>query len=249
MKIVYHSACEAVYARDPAAKEGRMESIVNGLPSDLVFVTPEPASDADVLLVHSSFHLEDIRRSPEVYDAALLAAGGAIKAADIALSGEPAFGLIRPPGHHANPDHCWGFCYFNNVAISVARLRKEGKIDTALILDFDLHFGDGTESIFSTVPEVTYFHPESRSRQEFVDIISAFLYEHEANIIAVSAGFDRHEEDWGGLLRTDDYRTIGGLVKRFAERACQGRRYGVLEGGYNHNVLGANVSAFVDGMS
>jgi acetoin utilization deacetylase AcuC-like enzyme len=65
----------------------------------------------------------------------------------------------------------------------------------------------------------------------------------------VSAGFDRHIQDWGRLLNTDDYLTIGKLVEAFAEKKCGGRRFGVLEGGYNHDVLGSNVHAFLDGMS
>ena len=94
-----------------------------------------------------------------------------------------------------------------------------------------------------------YHHPEDRSRQEFVDGIARFLEEQKADIIAVSAGFDRGVEDWGGLLTTEDYQTIGKLVKEFSLKVCQGRRYGVLEGGYNHGVLGQNVKAFLDGMS
>jgi acetoin utilization deacetylase AcuC-like enzyme len=66
--------------------------------------------------------------------------------------------------------------------------------------------------------------------------------------VAISAGFDRHEADWGRMLTTEDYCTIGELVKEFAARVCQGRRYGVLEGGYNHQVLGRNVKALLDGM-
>jgi acetoin utilization deacetylase AcuC-like enzyme len=185
----------------------------------------------------------------QTYEVALLAAGGAIKAAELAMSGEPAFGLIRPPGHHASPDSCWGFCFFNNVAISVAKLREEGKINRAVILDFDLHFGDGTDNIFGRVLEVDYHHPEDRTRQQFVDGIARFLDRQSADIIAVSAGFDRHVDDWGGLLTTEDYQTMGKLVKEFSDRVCQGRRYGVLEGGYNHDVLGKNVRAFVEGMS
>ena len=143
----------------------------------------------------------------------------------------------------------WGFCFFNNMAISLARLRQDGIIETAVILDIDLHFGDGTENIFRNVPEVVYFHPEHRDRQGFIDSISGFLENRKADIIAVSAGFDRHEEDWGGQLTTGDYKTIGQLVKEFSERVCQGRRYGVLEGGYNHDVLGKNVAALIEGMS
>jgi len=53
----------------------------------------------------------------------------------------------------------------------------------------------------------------------------------EYDILAVSAGFDRHVDDWGGFLETEDYRKIGGLVKHYAQKHCQGRRFGVLEGG------------------
>ena len=249
MKIVYHPRYQEVYASDPAAKAGRMESILKALSPDFELVTPEPASTTDVKLVHSNWHISGIQKLVDTYEVALLAAGGAIEAAHLAVSGEPAFALIRPPGHHASPDHCWGFCFFNNVAVSIAKLRQEALVNTALILDIDLHFGDGTENIFSSMQEIAYFHPESRDRQGFVDSISLFLSEHTADIIAVSAGFDRHEEDWGGQLATEDYAAIGKLVKEFSERACQGRRFGVLEGGYNHDVLGRNVKAFLDGMS
>jgi acetoin utilization deacetylase AcuC-like enzyme len=248
MKVVYHPRYEEVYAGDPAAATGRMESILKELPSTIEMAVPEPASVSDIKLVHSDWHIADIQRSSHLYEIALLAAGGALKAAELAVSGEPAFGVIRPPGHHASPDHCWGFCFFNNMAISIARLRQEGAINSAVILDIDLHFGDGTDNIFSSVFGVTYFHPEHRDRQGFVDSISAFLANQKADIIAVSAGFDRHVEDWGGQLTTRDYQNIGKLVKEFSERVCMGRRYGLLEGGYNHDVLGKNVAAFIEGM-
>jgi acetoin utilization deacetylase AcuC-like enzyme len=249
VKVVYHPRFEEVYSGDPAARAGRMGSIVHELPAGIDVVAPEPASTADIGLVHSSWHIGDVMRDPQVYEAAMLAAGGALEAARLAMTGEPAFALIRPPGHHASPDHCWGFCFFNNVAISVAKLRQNLAIHTALILDIDLHFGDGTESIFSGVPEVTYFHPEARDRGAFVESIADFLDASTADLIAVSAGFDRHEDDWGSQLATEDYHAIARLVNGFSERACGGRRYAVLEGGYNHAVLGRNVRAFIEGMS
>ena len=249
MKVVYHPRYEEVYASDPAARAGRMESIIREVSPHFDVVTAGPATASDVGLVHSDKHIKYIQGMALTYEIALLAAGGAIKAAELAAGGEPAFALIRPPGHHASRDHCWGFCFFNNIAISIARLRKEGKIKTAVILDIDLHFGDGTDNIFDGTPEVVYFHPDGRDRQEFVDGISRFLTQTEADIVAVSAGFDRHEQDWGGLLKTEDYETIGKLVKEYAQRVCQGRRYGALEGGYNHDVIGANVNALLRGMS
>lgn len=226
-----------------------MESILKEVSPYFEIVAAEAAPVDDIALVHSDEHIGYIQRTGLTYEIALLAAGGAIKAAELVISGEPAFGLIRPPGHHASRDHCWGFCFFNNMAISIAKLKKEGKIRTAVILDIDLHFGDGTANVFQGMPEVVYFHPEGRDRLEFVDTISQFLTRAKADVVAVSAGFDRHEDDWGGLLRTEDYETIGKLVKGFAQRECRGRRYGVLEGGYNHDVLGMNVKALLEGMA
>lgn len=248
MKLVYHPRYLEVYARDPAAAPGRIESILREVSHDYELVAPEPASVEDIKLVHTEWHISEIKAMSHVYEVALLAAGGAIKAAELAMSGEPAFGLIRPPGHHASPGSCWGFCFFNNIAISIAKLRKEDKINRAVILDFDLHYGDGTDNIFSHVAEVVYYHPKGRNNKEFVDTIERFLEKQKADIIAVSAGFDRAVDDWGGLLTTEDYRSIGELAKEFSERVCSGRRYGVLEGGYNHEVLGRNVKAFLDGM-
>jgi acetoin utilization deacetylase AcuC-like enzyme len=249
MKVVYHPRYEEVYASDPAAAAGRMESIIKEVWPHFESVMAEPATIGDISLVHSDEHIKYVQRMALTYEIALLAAGGAIRAAELAAGSEPAFALIRPPGHHASRDHCWGFCFFNNMAISIAKLRKEGKIETAVIVDIDLHFGDGTANIFENIPQVIYFHPEGRNRQEFVDGVSRFLAQTKADVVAVSAGFDRHEEDWGGLLKTEDYETIGKLVKECAERVCQGNRYGVLEGGYNHNVLGRNVKALLKGMS
>ncbi len=64
----------------------------------------------------------------------------------------------------------------------------------------------------------------------------------------VSAGFDRHENDWGGLLRTEDYQSIGRRLREYAERVFDGKRYAVLEGGYNLEVLGQNGKSLLLGM-
>jgi len=249
MKVIFHERFYEEYAADPAAAEGRMEAIVKALGKDFEFLAPLPASDKDLALVHTLNQIDRIKRSRHTYEVGLLSAGGAILASQIAWEGNPAFGLIRPPGHHASPDSCWGFCFFNNVAIAVKRLMKEGKVKKALILDFDLHYGDGTENAFQGVPEVLYFSPSGAYGKQYVDSIEKRLQEiSEGDIFAVSAGFDRHVDDWGGFLETEDYRKIGILVKKYSERVCQGRRFGVLEGGYNHDVLGQNVRAFLEGM-
>jgi len=250
LKVVHHERYREVYSSDPAAQPGRIESIYNELHGQFMFAKPEAASEEDLLLVHGRGHVEYVKAHPLVYEIALLAVGGAIKASEIALRDEPAFGLIRPPGHHASPNSSWGFCYFNNMAISIEKLLRGGKIDRALIVDIDLHYGDGTANIFQGVSEVTYFHPNAWNRQAFLDEISRFLaaIKDKVDVVAVSAGFDRHEQDWGGMLKTEDYLTIGERIKEFAEKACNGKRYAVLEGGYNHSVLGKNVKALLEGM-
>lgn len=222
-----------------------MESVLEALADRYPVVEPEPVGEEDLLLVHNREHLARVRRRGLVYELALLAAGGAIKAAELAAAGEPAFALVRPPGHHASPNSSWGFCWFNNLAVAVGKLRRKGLARKVLIVDFDLHYGDGTAGIFAGVPEVTYHHLAGRSRQGFFeDLGRCLLAEGDVDLVAVSAGFDRHEEDWGGLLKTEDYAVIGSRLK-----AASVPIFAVLEGGYNHRVLGANVRAFLEGLS
>jgi len=248
MKVIFHQRFYEVYASDPAAAAGRMEAIVKALGKEFEFVEPKPASEKDLERVHGRQHIQYVKGDPLVYEVGCLAAGGAILAAESAFDGQPAFGLIRPPGHHASPHSCWGFCYFNNVAIAIKRLISEGKIKSAMIVDFDLHFGDGTSNTFGGSKEVSYFHPEGTNRESFLkNLQRSFQTERPYEIIAISAGFDRHEEDWGGLLKTEDYFTIGEWAKAFSLEKCRGRRFGVLEGGYNHSVLGRNVKSFLQG--
>ncbi|MDI3502510.1 MAG: hypothetical protein PWR13_756 [Archaeoglobi archaeon] len=243
MKVVFHEKFYEVYTSDPAAEAGRMESIVREL-SDFEFVEAERATEEDILLVHTPSHLEYVKSHPRIFEVAMLAAGGTIKAGEIAFE-EPAFALVRPPGHHASPSHSWGFCYFNNIAIAVKKLLESRKIGRAVIVDFDLHYGDGTANAFQRDERVRYFHMNDGD----IAGIEDFLESEEYDIIAVSAGFDRHKDDWGGILETEDYREIGRIIKKFAEEKCKGRRFGALEGGYNHSVLGKNVRAFLEGFS
>ncbi len=242
MKIVFHEMFRDVYDYDPAAAAGRMDCIVNEVNGLYEFVEPEPAPPGDLLLVHSASHVQWVKNQGPLYEVALLSAGAAITAAQTAVEGAPAFALNRPPGHHAGRDSSWGFCWFNNVAIAVEKLRGEGKANKVLIVDTDLHFGDGTENIFEDNPDVFYYHVYNLQGLE------QFLGMHaNCDLIAVSAGFDKHKQDWGLIYSTEDFTTIGLMISSYARKVCGGRFFAVLEGGYNHQVLGKNVKAMLQG--
>ncbi|TAL37143.1 MAG: histone deacetylase family protein, partial [Spirochaetes bacterium] len=131
-------------------------------------VEPPACGDEDILLCHSEGLLMMERRAEDRFPAARTAAGGAIMCARMALEGFVPFGAIRPPGHHANPDHNWGFCFFNNMAIAVSRLIADGLVKRAVILDIDLHFGDGTLAAFNGNPDVQVLNIQSPDPAGFI---------------------------------------------------------------------------------
>ena len=90
-------------------------------------------------------------------------------------------------------------------------------------------------------------NPNSAQRVSYLKEVEGELEHVNADIIGISAGFDNHEEDWGGVLSTNDYRQIGMLVRETAKRIGAGY-FAILEGGYNHRVLGHNVLALIQGM-
>jgi acetoin utilization deacetylase AcuC-like enzyme len=246
MKVIFHSDFYSVYASEPAAEPGRMEAVTKCLGNKFDMLQAVAAEEKDIEAVHSASHIARIRQQG-LYHISALAAGGAVQAAAIGLK-EPAFALIRPPGHHASRNDSWGFCYFNNMAVALTHLLNNGRIKTAAVLDFDLHHGDGTDNIFSGNSAVTTCNPGESNRNAYLKGVESFLKELRVDIIGISAGFDNHEEDWGGLLLTDDYFTMGRMVKETAQKLGAGY-FGILEGGYNHDVLGQNVLALLKGMS
>ncbi len=115
------------------------------------------------------------------------------------------------------------------------------------MLDFDLHFGDGTVNILGGRGYVTIYNPSSSNRKDYVSNVEKQLFSETVDIIGVSAGFDYHVNDWGGLLSTQDYQDMGRMVRE-ASQKNKGGCFAILEGGYNHRVLGKNVRAFIEGM-
>jgi acetoin utilization deacetylase AcuC-like enzyme len=245
MKVIMHEAFHQAYTSDPAAAPGRIQAVVDAVQTEHVFVEAVPAPREAIAAVHTEAHIESVAHRG-LYEIAALAAGGAIQAAEIGLD-EPCFALVRPPGHHASAHRSWGFCYFNNMAVALEHLRRSGKIDLAYILDFDLHYGDGTVSILKNKGYAGIHNPRVKDREAYLENVAKYLSMTDADIIGVSAGFDNHLRDWGGVLYTEDYGAMGRLVREASERLGCGC-FAVLEGGYNHSALAKSVRAFLRGL-
>lgn len=244
MKIVYHNAFKHSYCGDPAAADGRIDAVLQVIEKNADFIEAIPADRQDIATCHTETHIACVAERG-LYEISSLAAGGAVQAAKIGL-GEPCFALVRPPGHHASADHSWGYCFFNNIAIAISKLKREGYIRRAFVLDIDRHFGDGTVNILGIAGYTTIHNPYACDPDSYLRNIGEHLPE-DTDIIGISAGFDYHQDDWGGLLSTEHYREIGRMIFEVTQKINSGC-FAVLEGGYNQEVLGHNVMAFLQGL-
>jgi acetoin utilization deacetylase AcuC-like enzyme len=151
----------------------RITAIEAALPNDVDRCEAPAASRAELELVHTPDHVRAIEQlahsgggeldadtvvGPASYDAALHAAGGACAMVRALLAGEAATGFagLRPAGHHAEPDRAMGFCLFNNVAIAAELARRELGAGKVMIVDWDVHHGNGTEEAFRRRSDVLY---------------------------------------------------------------------------------------------
>ncbi|MEB3258640.1 MAG: histone deacetylase [Cyanobacteriota bacterium] len=158
----------------------RLEAIRNGLEQAGLWqrcepLAARPATDSELLRCHTKPYLKlvseeiaagrrtlstgDTSLSPDTEDAARLAAGGALVAAEAVMDGrlENAFVAVRPPGHHASSDQGMGFCLFNNVALAARHAQVALGCDRVLIVDWDVHHGNGTQALFWRDPSVLFF--------------------------------------------------------------------------------------------
>ena len=143
------------------------------LRQQLTPIPPRAASVAELSLVHSEWHIANVREVAEgdggwldadtavsvgSYQAALYAAGGVIEATEAVMQGavDNAFALVRPPGHHAVSQRAMGFCLFNNIAIAARYALAKHNLERIAIIDFDVHHGNGTQESFYHDPQVLY---------------------------------------------------------------------------------------------
>ena len=286
----------------------RLDSILRALDRDetlsrkLTRVTPSTATNPDIARCHredlinqieaicrtgETFVDVDTRVSPESFEVARLAAGAAIAAVDRAMEeeGGRAFGLIRPPGHHATITTSMGFCLFNNAAIGARYAQAKYGVERVLIIDWDVHHGNGTQEIFWTDPSVFYFSthqfpyypgtgaadergagkgegftlnvplPAGTSaldhRQAFTDALRQIELKFPPDLVIISAGFDsRRGDPLGSLMLEDsDFYEMTREVLRLAEKHGSGRVVGLLEGGYNLNLLGESVRSHISALT
>jgi len=267
MKIVFSDKCLEYKQEGHPETPERIKTVHDFLKGVYEFVEPTPAEEKDILLVHTKELLEKVRSGnindadtpnhDNIFSYASLSAGGAIKAAELAVKEENAFSLMRPPGHHAGRDFLGGFCYFNNLAIAVEKALKD--VGRVCIIDFDGHHGNGTQDIFLGDKDVLYVSlhqsplfpgtglkpeknclnyplPPGVDHRVYIEVLTKALHEvrrFDADLLAVSAGFDSCCSDplTSILLQPKDFEKIGKLIEGLDKPL-----FAVLEGGYSEDM-------------
>ncbi|KMO42625.1 histone deacetylase [Methylobacterium variabile] len=277
--VVFHPAYEAPLPeghRFPMGKYGRLAAVIaaRGLVPD-GFVTPDPASPDLIRLAHDASYVEQVITAtvPRAIERAiglpvdagvarrsLASSGGTLLAARLALEGGLA-GSTAGGSHHGRRASGGGFCVFNDVAVAALALKREGTIRRALVIDLDVHQGDGTADCLQTEPDLFTFsmHAERNYPTDKVpgdldvglpdgltdDAYMAALGEHvprlldgfRPDLVFYNAGVDPHRDDrLGRLALTDD-----GLRRRDRHVVGEARRRGiplaaVIGGGYATDV-------------
>ncbi len=159
------------HVESPARLDAVVAELGRALPEGVAIETPRAATTAEIEAVHSPDYRAELARldgqygdldgdtavSPGSWEAATLAAGAAIGAVETVMEGRArnAFALVRPPGHHARPASAMGFCLLNNAAIAAEAARRAGAA-RVLIVDWDVHHGNGTQEIFAARDDVLY---------------------------------------------------------------------------------------------
>jgi acetoin utilization deacetylase AcuC-like enzyme len=239
----------------PSFEKLQESGLIDG--EDVQLFSPDPASLELLKAAHTETHIDNVRHD-KYYDVALLSAGSVILASELVAMGKAksAFAYTGTAGHHASPGSCWGFCYFNDVAMSIIRLREMG-LKRFLIVDVDPHFGDGTRNFFGEDPDVFHINFSSSTGSKHdpawnnYDIglgwaagNEIFLREFESalelakdfdfQLCFVIFGHDSHKDDYGGFnLGLGVYPRIALMVRDLVDD--RGLVF-VLSGGSNPDV-------------
>ena len=266
---------------------------LDGVPG-LRRIPPRAASVEELQLVHARRHIERVRVmsesgggavdgdtyvTPRTYDVARHAVGALLSAADEIAAGRArnAFCAVRPPGHHASSERAMGFCLFNQVAVAARYLQARTAWKRILIVDFDVHHGNGTQDVFYRDDSVFYlsvhrdpFYPGTGAASErgsgttlnlpvrhgtprrqilaaYETAVRGAAREFRPEFVLVSAGFDAYKDDPIGGLGYE-VDDYRRLMEVVAEVAPGGRIVSALEGGYNLDALGACVVAHLGPM-
>ena len=219
----------------------------------------------------------DTVMSPGTLQAAQRAAGAGVLGTNLIMKKEagPVFCMVRPPGHHAEHDKAMGFCLFNNVAAAAAHALKKHGLERVAIVDFDVHHGNGTESIFKDNKQVLFcssfqhpFYPYTGHESDTANLIDVplpsgtkgtefrqaitehwlpALNDFRPQLLFISAGFDAHMlDDMGGLNLTEsDYAWVTQELVKVANKHAEGRIVSMLEGGYNPAALSRSVVSHI----
>ncbi len=232
----------------------------------IAWTRPGPCDDTAILRAHAPEHLQRLARLedfdddtpayPNLRDYARASVGAALEALKSALAGETAFSLMRPPGHHATRNRAMGFCYLNNIAIAVLEALASGAKRVA-VFDFDVHHGNGTESLLLNQPGCVFFSvhqypcypgsgnrnvgrncfnypvPPQTSRAEYRHVLASaldHLRAYRPGLVAVSAGFDSYTRDplAQGSLEEEDFYWLGQSLGKIGAPF-----FSLLEGGYS----------------
>ncbi|MCJ7445261.1 MAG: histone deacetylase [Methanotrichaceae archaeon] len=218
--------------------EALLESgLIDG--DEIQIIKPETTPLSLVEQAHSPMHMQNMSTDP-YRDVAILSAGSVMVAAELVASGQAhyAFAYTGTAGHHASRGGCWGFCYFNDVAITIIKLRQLG-LDRFLIVDVDPHFGDGTRDFFKDDPNVLHINFHSGSGQnydgngnnydiglgfdandtQFLDALKSALElakDFDFQLAFVIFGHDSHEDDYGGFnLTFKAYPRMAQIIKDY----------------------------------
>jgi acetoin utilization deacetylase AcuC-like enzyme len=285
VKIITDASCTEYSAPGHPERPERIKHSVELLKTQtklkLTWDAPLPVEDSILLRAHTPQHLEQIQNGhdfdadtpayPGIAGHARRSVGGALQALQCARAGEPAYSLLRPPGHHATRERAMGFCYLNSIAIAALAARDAG-CQRVAVFDFDVHHGNGTEDILLDQPGCLFVsihqypaYPgtgrENRGgncfnfpvypgtpRIHYREVFSSafdVLKKFQPDMIAVSAGFDAYARDplAQETLEAEDFLWLGETIRKLQVPA-----FSILEGGYSDD-LPELILAYLSGIN